>query len=268
MILILGDGLLGSWIHFRFPKDTLLLNREHVDVTNEFEIDEALTYHLPDAVINCTGILKRSKGMTGYLMGDVNADAPHVLASVCDQLGVKLMHMSTDCVFKGDKGGYIETDIPDSTDNYGFYKAQGEIDREPHLTVRTSFVGYPDVKGHGLLDWLRHNTSPDIEGYRGVRWNGLTAWALAEYITELAHGRQSGIMHLTGQTVTKYDLLKTACVEYGWKKNIIPVDVPVADFTLASIRNDAPFLLGTRNLQESMAAMVRCEKAFYKFYDG
>ena len=40
----------------------------------------------------------------------VNSVFPHHLANVCNDLNVRMIHITTDCVFSGKKGKYIETD--------------------------------------------------------------------------------------------------------------------------------------------------------------
>lgn len=269
MILLFGaDGLLGSWVYAKHPKDVIPMTRNDVDICDSYAIEKAIVEHQPDAVINCAGMVKNYPPLFVYQMEEVNSAAPLEVASICDQLGVRLIHISTDCVFKGDRGGYIESDLPDAEDNYGWYKAQGEVSHEPHLTVRTSFVGWPDPKGRGLLAWLNSSRQPEIQGYYNVRWNGLTTWTLADMLVELAYGRQTGIMHLHGQTVSKHDLLVMANSAYGWGKHIIPVEEPVIDRTLHSMRMDRPVAFGGGDLGEALFNMSGWEKKWRKVYEG
>ena len=116
--------------------------------TRIFECDlegavDPLLYCSPDVVINCAGIIKQqgaAQAAMSYIR--VNALAPHVLADLCERWGARLIQLSTDCVFSGRVGHYAEADIPDPVDLYDRSKLLGEVTRAPHLTVRTSFIGF------------------------------------------------------------------------------------------------------------------------------
>lgn len=266
MILITGaDGLLGSWIRFRFPKDTIGYSKRELNIINYDDVREVLTTIRPDAVINCAGITPQAD-KNGYgnpiYSREVNGTAPHVMASVCDEVGAKFIQVSTDCVFSGRRGRYTEAFDPDGNGRYALTKISGEItDSNQHLTVRTSFVGWPDPKNRSLLAWLYDHRGGAVQGWRGVRWNGLTAPALAEYLMQLAYDRTSGILHLFGETITKYDLLQTANRVYNWDVKIFPVDEPVSDMTLASVRN-REYIPTTANFEEMCREMKKWEMSF------
>ena len=270
MILVTGAyGLLGSWLCFRHQKDTIGLSHEELDITNPYDIDHAINLYKPDAVINCAGMVKNPKVSEYFAFEGTNGKAPHYIQEVCDTKGIKLVAVSTDCVFSGDRGNYTEEDAPDPQDNYGFYKMQGEITDNPHLTVRTSFVGWPDPSMRGLLAWLFVNSSPSLPGYINALWNGMTVVSLAEYLVELAYSRHTGIMHLYGQTISKYELLRTAAAAFPrYEKEVYPVDDPKIDRTLSSVRSDRPYLPGTSNFEEQMRTMAALEKEFHKWERG
>lgn len=266
MILVTGaDGLLGSWICFKHKKDTIGLTRKDLDITDEVSVLKTLRSFQPDAVINCAGLTDhRGKWVNPDERIAVNAEAPHILSKICDMVGVRLIQVSTDCVFKGDKdGNYTEMDIPDADDNYGWSKLQGEIDRAPHLTVRTSFVGWPDTKMRGLIAWLRVTSRLQVLGYVNVRWNGLTVSLLADYLVELAYTRHTGIMHLFGAPMSKYDILTQVKDVYRWAHPfVVPSAVPVSNRTLASVRTDRIILPCTFDFRAQLEEMKSLEKRF------
>ena len=66
---------------------------------------------------------------------------PHQLAQICREKNIRLIHMSTDCVFSGNKGIYTENDPSDADDLYGKTKFLGEVDYPGCLTIRTSIIG-------------------------------------------------------------------------------------------------------------------------------
>ncbi len=79
----------------------------------------------------------------------INADAPELLARLCDQKGARLIHFSTDYVFDGEKRSpYVEEDAAEPISVYGESKREGEEKiltvNERHLVVRVSWVFGPE----------------------------------------------------------------------------------------------------------------------------
>lgn len=152
-------------------------------------------------IINCAGIVRGRDDVSAKRMGEVNALAPHMLAAFAK----RLIHVSTDCVFDGTKGSYVESDEPTPIDNYGMSKLMGEIETPSSLTVRTSFVGFGQ-RGliRGLLDQPQGATVP---GFRRWLWNGLYVTTLARQLVRLLDAPITGILHIEGPLISKYDLL-------------------------------------------------------------
>jgi dTDP-4-dehydrorhamnose reductase len=136
-------------------------------------------------------------------------------------------------------GNYSEADIPDPIDLYDRSKLLGEVTRSPHLTVRTSFIGFDRINNQGLslLDWFKRQTG-EIKGYTHAIWSGLTALELSRNLLTLArHPEVSGLLHLCGEKISKYELLLLARDTFG--KNdivIIPEDEFICDRSLVSTR--------------------------------
>src|SRR5271157_717834 len=91
----------------------------------------------PDVVINCIGIVKQLPAAQDPLQSiAINALFPHQLAQICRKKNIRLIHMSSDCVFSGRKGQYTEEDPSDADDLYGKTKYLGEIGGTGCLTLR------------------------------------------------------------------------------------------------------------------------------------
>ncbi|WP_373398913.1 sugar nucleotide-binding protein [Algoriphagus halophilus] len=114
----------------------------------------------------------------------INSYFPHWLVSEADKYGGQVIHISTDCVFSGKKGGYIEADFRDADDIYGRGKALGELIGGRHLTLRTSIIG-PELKsnGEGLFHWFM-NQKGETNGYTKAIWGGVTTFELAKVIKD------------------------------------------------------------------------------------
>lgn len=160
----------------------------------------------PDVVVNCVGITK-AKCSDPVEAIEVNSVFPHRLAKLTKQLGVRLIHISTDCVFSGDRGLYTEADKPDATDLYGRSKLLGEVNDWNCLTVRTSFVGRHPTDKTGLVEWFLAQTG-EVKGYYRSRFSGLTTKELARALEHLILSDvKCGIWHVGGPVISKYDLL-------------------------------------------------------------
>lgn len=263
MILVTGSGgLLGSWLCFRYSKDTLGFTHKELDITNRDDVQEILKHHHPEVVVNCAGLTNKIE-INRVAYREVNANAVWELAQACNEVGAKLVHISTDCVFSGKRGKYTEDDEPDSSTAYGMSKIAGELIAwdSPHLVIRSSFIGWPDPNMRGLLAWLYTNKGKTVPGYTGVKWNGLAVTALCDYIVQLAYSRRTGIQHLYGQSLYKKEVLEIASDVFGWDVNVYPQHQPVSDMTLFSKRM-VDYIPGTYHLRESLEEMRKWNKAY------
>jgi dTDP-4-dehydrorhamnose reductase len=236
-IAIFGaNGLLGSQLCQLYP-EVIPFTRATCDITNPYQVREILHKHRPNVVVNCAGLTIKSAPEMDHFR--VNAYAPRLIAQVCDTMGIRMIHVSTDCVFNGDVGGYDESDYPTPIDAYGYSKALGEITWDNHLTVRCSFVGYPDPKRRSLLGWFQQQTSA-VMGWSNALWNGITTAELSHILIYYAnHHVNTNLIHIHGaETVSKYEMLKIVNDVYDWGKTIIPDPVVRIDRTLASIHKD------------------------------
>lgn len=248
MILVFGaNGLLGSTLCKLYPKDTIGATREDCDISQPYELHKFIEQIHPDVIINCAGIVKSRVVPVSYRYR-VNTAAPVIMADACDQLNIRLIQVSTDCVFDGVRGGYTETDAPNPTDHYGVTKLGGEVIRKPHLTVRSSFVGWPDPNGWGLIAWMMSKRGETIPGYVSVMWNGLSAVSLASYLGEVAYSfKVFGLRHVFGETLSKYDVLNVVNDVYHLGCRIIPMQEPTRNTTLRTLYSDMPHIPDTFN---------------------
>src|SRR6185295_6423393 len=129
-----------------------------IDPTQRTSLLEAFNQAQPDVVVNAVGIVKQKKEAHDEALSQaVNAELPHQLAALCAEGGARLLHVSTDCVFDGARGAYLETDPVNATDLYGQSKARGETrpDEPSALTLRTSIIGREiQRETHGLVEWI------------------------------------------------------------------------------------------------------------------
>ena len=97
-----------------------------------------------DSVINCIGVLNQFAQNKRADAAFLNGFFPHFLAEITEGTSTQIIHMSTDCVFSGKTGSYLESDVPDGETFYDRSKALGEIEDGKNITLRNSIVG-PDM---------------------------------------------------------------------------------------------------------------------------
>jgi dTDP-4-dehydrorhamnose reductase len=173
-------------------------------------VRRALVESRAAVVVNCIGIVKQSPlAADSVEMVRVNALFPHELARLCAELGVRLICISTDCVFSGARGGYAEDDLPDPVDRYGLSKLLGEPEGPGVLTLRTSMIGRELTGTNGLLEWFLSQAGP-VRGFTRARFSGPTAPVLARLIADLIadHPDLEGTWHVGAEPIAKHDLLQ------------------------------------------------------------
>ncbi|WP_324172656.1 SDR family oxidoreductase [Sulfurimonas sp.] len=187
----------------KLREETIIL-----DVTNQTLLCDRLIKVNPDFIINCIGVLigGANSNLTNAIY--INAYFPHQLKDIAKNIGAKLIHISTDCVFSGKKGRYIETDERDGTDTYAKTKALGEVIDNTNVTLRTSIIGLElKTNGEGLFHWFMSQDGT-INGFTRAIWSGVTTIELAKAIKWAIENEITGLYHVTNnKSINKNDLL-------------------------------------------------------------
>ncbi len=197
-------GMLGKEVCAAVARYGHKLIVEDVDITNMPGTAKGF-----DVLINCAGLVpQRDPVPSAARMIQVNGFGPYHLAGWCDKSGKRLIHISTDCVFDGSgEGPHSETSIPNPITDYGKSKLTGEIIREPHLTVRTSFVGFGR---RGLISEL-YKCVQEEQVYKASDrywWTGHTARYVAEILVILAEREINGRIHIPGEKMSRFHLVE------------------------------------------------------------
>ena len=191
-------------------------------------------------VVNAIGIVKQADAAKAAVPSiRVNALFPHELADVCAARAARLVHVSTDCVFSGLRGGYTEDDVPDASDLYGRSKLLGEVVNASHsLTLRTSIVGR-ELKGcNGLFEWFLSQRGGRVRGFSRAVFSGLTTATLAELIADTIdrYPRMHGLWHVSASPIDKLTLLQQFRDAVGVDVELDPDESLVIDRSLDSSR--------------------------------
>jgi len=207
----------------------------HINAGDIAGVKAAIEKYEPDVVINCIGIVKQLPAAHDPLQSiAINALFPHQLAHICQQRGIRLIHISTDCVFSGRKGNYSEDDSADADDLYGRTKYLGEVDYENALTLRTSIIGRELGTNHGLIEWFLGQEGRTVSGYTNAIFSGLTTNALSDVIATIItdYPEMRGVWHVAAEPISKYDLLTLVKTVYNLSIEIQPDNSVVIDRSL------------------------------------
>ena len=135
--------------------DMVALDLPEIDITEPSTVKKEVSQTGISLVINAAAYTAVDKAESEPdLAFAANRDGPGYLASSCAQVGIPLIHVSTDYVFDGSKKGpYLETDPVSPLGVYGQSKAAGETEvrdhLQEHLILRTAWLY--GVHGHNFV---------------------------------------------------------------------------------------------------------------------
>jgi dTDP-4-dehydrorhamnose reductase len=222
---------------YGFMEPTILVPR--FDAMDFNAVRQVIDSIRPDVVVNCIGIINKLVDKAGpEATTKLNAELPHEIHRLCQPKGIRLIHISTDCVFSGKKGNYSEDDPSDVTDLYGQTKYRGEVKGEGALTIRTSIIGRELNTSNGLLEWLISNKSGKVNGWANAIFSGFPTLHLSRIIADIIenHPGLSGLYNVSSEPINKYTLLVLINQAFNLGVEINSVSEPVEDRSLDSTR--------------------------------
>lgn len=274
-ILVLGqNGMLGHVVYHYFKEknhEVIGTNTQNGPIiynayTNQEDLEKIVETEKPDVVINCIGILNNVAEENKTLATKLNSLLPHYIDELSQKYNFKFIHVSTDCVFDGEKGKYNEDSFPTALSFYGRSKALGEVKNKRSVTLRTSIVG-PDFnpKGIGLFQWFM-NQEGTINGYQKVIWTGVTTIQLAKCMEIAIEKNLCGLQHVVNnQEISKYDLLRIFKKVFGKNIEIEKETKTVSKKTLVRTEKSYDFDIPSyETMVEDMRDWVQNHKDLYK----
>jgi dTDP-4-dehydrorhamnose reductase len=245
---------------YRVPHNGQVLT--NIDVDKIDDLVRLFNDIRPSVVINCVGLVKQREASQSALVAiPLNSLLPHRLAELAGLAGARLVHISTDCVFSGKKGGYTEDDQPDCYDLYGKTKLLGEVLDSRNITIRTSIIGHELSTNHSLVDWFLSQKAM-VKGYKNAIFSGLPTNILASIIHEyiIPNENLTGLWHVSSDPIDKYNLLNILKKEYAVDTQILP------DFDLKIDRtlNSKRFRDATGWTPPKWEELIRSMRIFHK----
>ncbi len=240
-----------------------------LDVRDKDLLDSYIKLNKPEIVINCIGLLIEDSKSNIKDSVFLNAYLPHYLKELGLIYNFKLIHISTDCVFSGQKkSSYVEDDLKDGESVYAKTKGLGEIIDDTNLTFRTSVIG-PELNPDGgeLFNWFM-NQKQEIFGYINAYWSGISSIELAIAIKWAINNNITGLYNLTnGKKINKYELLELFA-KYT-KKNIIinPIKTRYSDKSFMDTRKLIDYNIPSYDsMVKDIVNYITKNKSFYPHY--
>lgn len=249
-IIVLGhNGMLGNYLYtYLKSKNYNVYTYEKNNLNAEFFDETYFKKELLDKniqiVINCIGLIKPQVDKLGSISAiKINSIFPRQLSDLCKSNNIKFVHITTDCVYSGIKGKYIETDFHDAIDIYGKTKSLGEP--EDATVIRTSIIGEEKYNKRSLIEWIKSNKGKTVNGFENHIWNGVTCLQLSKTIEEMISKNLfwNGVKHIHSNEINKYELLSIVNEIYNLDITINKTNASsLCDRSLSSIYVDKLYI--------------------------
>lgn len=202
----------------------------------------------PTHVINAMGVVKpridETKEESVLNAIQVNSLFPRSLGIYCEKKDAHLIQIATDCVYSGNKGNYVESDLHDPTDIYGKTKSLGEFASNAMSLIRCSIIGREVENKYSLVEWVNSQSiDASVNGFTNHNWNGITTKVFAKLSAGIIKKKLApvGRIHLIPKDkVSKFELVNIIKYELG--RNDIKVNEHeaniVIDRTLSTIQTE------------------------------
>jgi len=240
------NGMLGRYL-FKYINKSIGVTRSQIDafhVRNNLMIERlaATGVRNGDVIINAMGVTnKRTANVDEFII--INSLFPRLLADYCEHNGIKLIHISTDCVYNGKTGEYVESFPHDDDNIYGISKSCGEP--RNCTVIRTSIIGENPNSNKDLLEWVRKTRNGELQGWTNHLWNGITCLQFAKVCKDIIDNNRfwMGVRHVfSPEPITKADLVELIGNIYELNNTVNKVEThEKCDRTLQTIYNNAKF---------------------------
>ncbi len=191
--------------------EIVAVGRPELNLADNASIRTALLGLKPDAIVSAAAYTAVDKAESDEVAAfAINADGPAAIASIAEELGIPVVHLSTDYVFPGDKSGfYVETDETGPTSVYGKSKLAGEqaiaAATANHAILRTAWV-YSPYGANFVKTMLRLAETRDalnvVADQQGTPTSALdiadAVIAIAQRLANDADPNLRGVFHMTG----------------------------------------------------------------------
>jgi len=183
------------------------------DLTSRDALGEIFDHVKPELVVNCAAMANVDQCEKDPVQAaEINTEVPGHLAEICAGRAIPFIHISTDAVFDGEKGGYQETDIPNPLSIYAKTKFEGEKHvlevNQKALIARVNFFGFSITGKRSLAEFFLRNliSGKKIYGFTDILFSPMYVNDLVEILFTMIKKKLSGIYHVVSPDhLSKYD---------------------------------------------------------------
>jgi len=188
----------------------------------------------PNWIINCAALANIDACETDPAQArQLNTEIPAELAQIVARGGARMLHVSTDAVFDGKKGGYDEQDTPNPLSVYARTKLDGEravSSANPDAIIaRVNFYGWSTTGDRSLAEFFFNNlqAGKPINGFKDVFFCPLYTVDLAQIFLRLLALNLNGLYHVvSSECLTKYEFGLRIARIFGFDPDLItPISV-------------------------------------------
>ena len=211
------------------------LRKISMDVRELDRFKELLFSERPDVVIHMAALgdvdtCEKDR----RLAWSINVEPTTALASWSSKLGYLLVYLSTDYVFDGERGGYREDDPPNPVNYYGLTKLMGEVatrSSEKWAIVRASSIyGLgPGRKNFAKFLIEKLSSSQPVKALVDQYTSPSYAPLLAEALLEVVENNMTGVYHVVGERMSRYEFAIRIANVLGFDKSLIG-EASMSDF--------------------------------------
>ena len=208
------------------------------DLAQAGAASELLGLVRPDWVIDCAAATDVDACEADPPMAfRLNRDMAGQVAMAARSVGARLAHISTDAVFDGERGGYVEGDQPNPINVYGQSKLEGEravraADPDA-LIVRTNIFGWTSQGKRSLAEWFvgHLEAGRGCRGFTDIFVSPILVNDLSEFLFRMLEAGLQGLYHVAGgDCVSKYQFGVTIARTFGLEAELIePVRVETSE---------------------------------------
>ena len=223
-----GYRVIGASFSNDIPIEHELLTKVRVDLRDFDGLSRIFKEHIPDAVVHMAaygdvdGCEKNPD-----LAWAINVQGTINLVKLAEIFSDYILYLSTDYVFDGLRGGYAEQEVPKPVNYYGLTKLCGEV-AVASSNIANSIVRASSIYGLGpgrknfakfLLEEL--SAGRKVRALVDQYTTPTQASALADAVTEILERKLTGVFHVVGEKMSRYEFAIKIAETFGLKKELI-----------------------------------------------
>ena len=245
-----------------------------VELTEPGAVERLLDEIAPEVIIHCAAIANVDDcEAKPELAQEVNARLPGKIAAAAASRHIKMVQISTDAVFDGQKGSYTESEVPNPLSVYARTKLDGEqavLEANPStLVARVNFYGWSVSGKRSLAEWFVNAFSlgQTVKGFTDIHFCPMMVLDLVDTMMEAVSLDLNGVYHMVGpQQMSKFEFGRAIAAKFGFDAELVQ-PASVLDGELKAVRSPN-LTLNTAKLTVALQhELPLFDAGLQKFYD-